>query len=259
MSYVYDNADPLEQERLASLEANMDPPTFSVLTQIGVAAGWRCWEVGGGAGSVSRWLAERADAAGSGRVLATDVDLTLLEEHAGPGVEVRAHDVVSDPLPDEQFDLVHARLVLEHIPQRDDVLRRLASVLAPGGWLVVEDSVSVGISSIPPSPEAERFTAAIQAVTASSGWDTAYGARLVPALRELGLAPVRGRVHTGWNPPGEPWIAYRHTIRRLRERLVATGLVTGEELDALSAMLADEAADLTFVPGGVLSAWGRRP
>jgi hypothetical protein len=36
------------------------------------------------------------------------------------------------------FDLVHVRAVLMHIPDRMAVLRRLA----PGGWLVAEDSRS---------------------------------------------------------------------------------------------------------------------
>src|SRR5690242_21172333 len=33
----------------------------------------------------------------------------------------------------------HARLLLEHLPSRDDVLESLAGALRPGGWLLVED------------------------------------------------------------------------------------------------------------------------
>lgn len=170
MPYVYDNTEPAEQERLASLEANLDPPTFSVLAEIGVGPGWRCWEVGGGAGSVARRLAELV--VPDGLVLATDVDTALLAHHAGAGVEVRQHDVVADPLPDQRFDLVHARLVLEHLPARDQVLARLAKALAPGGVLVVEDSAEVGFRSVPLLPEVEHLTEAWHVAVREAGWDT---------------------------------------------------------------------------------------
>jgi 2-polyprenyl-3-methyl-5-hydroxy-6-metoxy-1,4-benzoquinol methylase len=42
-------------------------------------------------------------------------------------------------LPAGRYDLIHARLVLSHLPQRRDVLARLVQALRPGGWLVVED------------------------------------------------------------------------------------------------------------------------
>ncbi len=44
-----------------------------------------------------------------------------------------------DDLPTAQFDLIHARLVLIHIPAREAVLERLVTALRPGGWLVIED------------------------------------------------------------------------------------------------------------------------
>jgi len=49
------------------------------------------------------------------------------------------HDVGVDPLPEAAFDLVHARLVLIHVPQAAAALARLAAALRPGGWLVIED------------------------------------------------------------------------------------------------------------------------
>ena len=53
----------------------------------------------------------------TGRVLATDIDPAWLK--AGDGYEVRRHDVAADPAPEPgTFDLVHARLVLVHVPDR---------------------------------------------------------------------------------------------------------------------------------------------
>ena len=44
-----------------------------------------------------------------------------------------------DEPPGETFDLVHARLVLARIADRDEALRRMVQALRPGGWLVVEE------------------------------------------------------------------------------------------------------------------------
>jgi len=48
-------------------------------------------------------------------------------------------DVLDIELPERSLDLVHARLVLMHIPERRRVLERIVSWLRPGGWLVVEE------------------------------------------------------------------------------------------------------------------------
>src|SRR3546814_16046084 len=51
----------------------------------------------------------------------------------------RHHNVDADPFDDNGYDLIHARLVLEHLPQREAVVAKLAAALRPGGWLVVQD------------------------------------------------------------------------------------------------------------------------
>lgn len=255
MPYVYDNADADEHRRLRSLQANLDPPTFAILTELGVTQGWTCWEVGAGAGSVARWLAEQTGP--SGRVLATDLDVSPFQV-SHDRVNLVEHDVVSDSPPEGPFDLVHARLVLEHLPQRDEVLKTLAAAVKPGGWLVVADSLAVGLRASPSLPETERFNAAMRLVAARAGWDTTYGERLVGQMMALGLTEVHGRGHAGINPPGEMWIAYQHTIRRLRNQLVETGEVTDGELDKLDAALTTPNGDTTFITSGIATVWGRQ-
>lgn len=61
-----------ELARLKLLEEVSDPQTIRCLEAVGVGAGWRCLEVGAGAGSVTRWLAARVGA--SGNVVAADLD-----------------------------------------------------------------------------------------------------------------------------------------------------------------------------------------
>ena len=104
-----------EHERLAVLAGNYDPGTFRLLEHCGVAPGWRCAEVGAGSGSVAAWLADAVGPEGS--VVAFDIDTSHLD-HLGPrsNVEVREHDIVTEPIGDARFDLVHTRLVIEHLP-----------------------------------------------------------------------------------------------------------------------------------------------
>ena len=80
-----------------------------------------------------------ANAWARGHVVATDIDTRFLETLKRPNLEVCRHDITRDPLPEEAFDLIHARMVLIHLPERDLVLRRLAAALKPGGWLVCEE------------------------------------------------------------------------------------------------------------------------
>ncbi len=115
--YLLANSGSETQTRFASLSELFDPGTIRHLNNSGVSRGWRCLEVGGGGGSVASWLADRVGH--TGYVLATDIDPRFLETLKHPNIEVLRHNIVTDPLPEAGFDLVHTRLVLLHIPQRE--------------------------------------------------------------------------------------------------------------------------------------------
>jgi SAM-dependent methyltransferase len=141
-----------QRGRIKAAEDLLDAGTIQILERVGVPAGWRCLEVGAGGGSIARWLAERV--APTGRVVATDINTRDLDVGRHVELEVRQHDIVNDALEESSFDLVHARLVLEHLPQRDQVFLKLASALRPGGWLVIEDTDYV--SGVPISEHGAR-------------------------------------------------------------------------------------------------------
>ena len=102
-----------ELGRLRLLEARYDPRTFARLSMFGPLAGTRCLEVGAGAGSVARWLA--AQVGPSGQVVATDTNPRFLAGAHRTGVEVRRHDILTDPLEPGHYDLVHCRALLLHL------------------------------------------------------------------------------------------------------------------------------------------------
>src|SRR4029077_16621494 len=124
-TYLLDNAAREAPARFDALSALYDQATIQHLENSGVGPGWRCLEVGGGRGSIAAWLATRVGP--TGHVLVTDLDPRFLDASKFPNLEVRRHNIVSDSLPEATFDLIHARLVLMHLPEREKVLERLVT------------------------------------------------------------------------------------------------------------------------------------
>jgi len=147
-TYLLDNARDEAQVRMAGLATVYDATTLRHLQARVIAEGWNCLEVGAGSPSIPTWMAEQVGPSGS--VLVTDINTRFLDTLVDPRIEVRRHDIARDPLPQSHFDLVHARLVLIWVQERDRALERIVQALKPGGWLVVEDFDSV---SMPPTPE----------------------------------------------------------------------------------------------------------
>jgi len=262
-SYVLDNAWRLARERLAGLEAVFDPGTCRALANVGAGPGWRCLEVGAGGGTVAAWLAARVGA--TGRVLATDIDPRFVAPLAvdRPNLEVRRHDVVAEELPAAAFDLIHARLVLEHLPERDRALRRLGTALAPGGWLVVE---AIDFGSEAPDPALDAAAAALFArahaararLLADRGFDLAFARGLARRLRGLGLVEVttEGRASTWWGGSAGAGV-WRLSFEQLRAPLLAGGYLEEGEIAAIQAMHGDPSFAATSPL--VVAASGRRP
>ena len=95
--YLLDNRVIEAGDRIAALSALFDPVTFRHVDALGIARGWRCWEVGAGGPSVPRGLAARVGR--QGRVLATDIELAWADAAAGAPIEVRRRDVARDAPP----------------------------------------------------------------------------------------------------------------------------------------------------------------
>jgi SAM-dependent methyltransferase len=137
LDYAFPHSDADESRRLQLLEQRLDPITQRRVQRLGISAGATCLEIGGGRGSVTRFLSKLVGP--SGKVTATDLQLGFLNALELPNVEVLRHDIRSDSFPEGMFDLVHTRAVLMHIPANLELLVRVASWLAPGGWLLLEE------------------------------------------------------------------------------------------------------------------------
>jgi SAM-dependent methyltransferase len=256
--YVLDNAGKEAPDRFAALSAAFDPGTIRHFQDRGVGSGWHCLEVGGGGGSVASWLANRVGSAG--RVLVTDIDPRYLESLGLLHVEVRRHDIVSDPLPEASFDLIHARLVLVHLPQREKVLARLVTALKPGGWIIDEefDSVVVPDPTLNPVEVLSKTHNAMMRIMADRGVERGFGRRLFGLLRANGLTNVGAEGRTFMWPSGSPGpCLMRSNYEQLRGAMIDAGYITAGEFAQDIAQLDDPGF---LMPSRLLwAAWGRRP
>ncbi|MET9446470.1 methyltransferase [Streptomyces cinerochromogenes] len=257
--YLLDNRQKEAGERFDAFTTLFDPTTFRHLEGLGVGPGWRCWEVGAGGTSVVSWLAEKVGPAG--QVVATDIDTSRLTAAARPPVEIRVHDVGAEEPPGEGFDLVHARLVLVHVPDRERALRSMIQALRPGGRLLVEDAdpalqpLTCPDEYGPEQRLANRLRQGFRALLADRGADLSYGRRLPRLLRQAGLHDVEADAYFPVTSPACTALEAA-TVRQIRDRLLSAGLATDAEIDQHLANVESGTMDLTTAP--MISAWGRK-
>lgn len=221
-----------ERERLERIGAVHDPVTFRHLDEIGVAPGWVCAEVGGGAGAVARRLSDLVGPGGS--VLATDLDTRFLDDLELANVEVRCHDIGAEELGLAEYDLVHARLVLMHVRQRQVALEHLIHALKPGGTALIEEpDFSVMRATEPGSAPVELMMVKVLAAFERAGADWRYGLKVPPALEALGMVDVVAEGELSVLRFGSERVeALVLLFENVGARLIGAGLLAPDELAA---------------------------
>lgn len=250
--YAFPQAAELEARRLALFEQRLDPLSIRRLERLGIGSGARCLEVGGGRGSITRWLADRVGP--DGHVTATDLQLGFLGEISAPNVELIRHDVTTDTFPAGSFDLVHTRAVLMHVPVDLALLRRMASWLKPGGWLLLEE------------PDFGWWMADEDAVwsTHPEAWHRTFpsgavdrGRSLLRAILQLDLVEVGADAEVDIIEPGTPLAEfYALSMEAIGPAAVEAGALTSEQ----AAALVERPRQPDFLGCGFVHVglWGRR-
>jgi SAM-dependent methyltransferase len=188
-------------------------------------------------------------------VLATDIDPRLID---ADGADVIAHDVLRDP-PPGSFDLVHARLLVEHLPDRPAVLATLAGAVAPGGRLVIESLEASGVTADPAAgADATLFvdcSARLAEFLRGLGLDPFYGHTLCGCLTGAGLADVDAAVLSAITRGGATIARFwQLTWQLLGPAVLAAGVLTTGELDRYLALHDDPA--MVWQPPAIVAAWG---
>jgi 2-polyprenyl-3-methyl-5-hydroxy-6-metoxy-1,4-benzoquinol methylase len=217
---------------LSLLEELFDPLTVRRLEGVGIAPGWHALEVGAGRGSIASWLVTRVGE--GGRVVATDIDTSLLEERDDPNLEVVQHDVLVDDLPAETFDLVHCRAVLVHLSDPRSALERMAGWLKADGVLVAEEPWT-DVARLGPDPVVAQAAEAL-----GETLDGSFARRLPLVLSEIGLERVQAEAELRFFEGGTSRAAfYAKALEGACTRLVATGKIDADQVRDLQRRFDD--------------------
>jgi SAM-dependent methyltransferase len=187
-------ADESMVRTLAAQAEAIWPQEQPLFTRYGLRADAYILDAGCGTGEVSTRLAQMFDQA---RLLGVDV----IDEHlerararcAGFGARVRFEhrSIFELGLPDQTFDLVVCRHVLQAIPHPERVIAELARVTKRGGWLhlIAEDYLMINFE--PRRLDADDFwSRGPRAFGDAIGTDLRIGRKTYGILRRLGFSDI---------------------------------------------------------------------
>ncbi|KAJ3801110.1 S-adenosyl-L-methionine-dependent methyltransferase [Lentinula aff. detonsa] len=137
----------------------------------------RILELGSGTGA---WSVEAARTFPSAEVIAADMSPLPETLNTLPNLTFKQMNFLEPfPFRPETFDVVHMRFVLMHLPQPDNYIHRLASLLRPGGWLLLEDvNHTLLDANRPIGPGVQALYRGYREHMHNQGVDPGVGARL---------------------------------------------------------------------------------
>ena len=215
-----------------------------------------------------RLLAQRVGP--GGRVLGVDADSSIgalaVEMLRGGGhrhCTFQAHDLTADdPGPGAPFDLVYARLLLFHLPQRVAVLARLWDAVAPGGHLVVQDYDIRAISVLPDLASFSELGRVITDAFGAAGADVSVGARLSHLFAQAGAGVPDGTDVSGRIEPFSTGHLFLESVfRSVLPAALAHGITTEDAAAATLAEFDRDAIRFAFRPmlwPLLIRAWKRK-
>jgi ubiquinone/menaquinone biosynthesis C-methylase UbiE len=249
-------ADAAERARLELWEHIEDARSQRHLAALGIQKGWQCLEIGAGHGSIVRWLAEQVGP--QGRVVATDINPRFLTEMQLPNVEVRRHDIRTEPLEAGRYDLAHCRAVLSHVPDPPRVLRRMVAAVRMGGWVVIEDADFSSLRAVEVThPLAASYNRHLRELldrlTQAKLSDPYLGGRVRGLLDDAGLTEIDNEGVSRIARGGE---TEARMLCMTLQALVERGLLLAAAYSDLQQALRDPR--FSFITLTTFAAWGKR-
>ncbi len=250
------------RERLRTLSRIMQPTTLALLHRAGARPGMICLDAGCGGGDVVFDLARIVGP--NGKVIGMDFDekkLQIARDEAEAAhlanVEFQAADLTKHDHTQE-FDLIHARFLLTHLPNPETVLAKMHQALRPGGVIVVEDIDFDGYFCYPDCRAIWRYVDLYKRSVRLQGADPCIGPRLPSLLEKAGFTKVQMNVVQPSGTTGEVKLLSPLTMEAIAGAVVAAGLASQQEVEQIIAEIYEFAA----TPGTVgclprvVEAWG---
>jgi ubiquinone/menaquinone biosynthesis C-methylase UbiE len=237
-----------------------------LLDRIGIEPGSTVIDVGCGVLGVVHVLAERVGP--DGRVVGLDREERMVEsgrrlaEERGLEVEFVQADATATGLPDDSFDLVHARTLLLNVHNPQEIVTEMVRVAKPGATIALQEPDAAAWGCDPPHHAFDVLRGAILNAYRHTGKDFNIGRRIGRILREAGCADVRIRATARVTQPGEYYQTFVLAIAELvREVIIEANELTAHELDSHSASLRahlDAPGTITCQPI-IWQAWAQAP
>jgi SAM-dependent methyltransferase len=251
-----------EIERLEMQADAVASEAGALLDRIGVAAGWRCLDLGCGARGITDLLSERVGS--TGRVIGIDKNEQFLAHaraHAGANVEFHRGNAYATGLPAGAFDLVHMRFVAATAGEPEVLLREAVRLARPGGVVVLQEPDADTLDCYPPHPAWDRLKTAMLGAFAGVGADVFLARRLHTLMAQAGLADIHYRPFVlglrGDDPMADHLPA---TVESLRGTILTLGLLSEAEIPGLLARCRAHIRDPGTVVRSFMVAqvWGRK-
>lgn len=246
-----------ERARLELLQRLNDAATIRRLDAIGIEAGWRCLEIGAGAGSIALALSKRC--APGGLVVATDRDPRFLGDFAGPGREVAAHDIMDGPVQPGGFDFAHCRAVLAHVEDLETAVRHVVRSVRPGGWILCEEPDYGPMEACDGDhPHAQDLAAFRSIMTHGGRMDGYAGRNVFNALRAEGLTELETDTHGAIAIGGTLRAQFRRqSLEIVRSLVLASGAFSRTRFDRMLTAFDDPT--FAYIDNAWIATRGRVP
>jgi SAM-dependent methyltransferase len=127
--------------KLRLFNAFAEPELRGAIGALRLEPGMRILDAGCGTGEALLWLHELIEP--NGTVVGVDVSaahLAAARRHLRPGLTILQADLVEAPLPPQSFDLIWCVNTIHHLRDPLQGVKRLASLLRPGGRIVLGQS-----------------------------------------------------------------------------------------------------------------------
>ncbi|GFG51689.1 methylase [Mycolicibacterium agri] len=266
MTYLFGHTDP-ETRRLQLQSRLYDGHMEYALRLAGLRPGMRVLDVGCGVGDVSFLAAGLVGPTGS--VTGVDMSGDVIEharrrarEFNFPTVRF-VQSAIDDIALDEPVDAVIGRLILMHLPDPVEALRKLAVRIRPGGVVAFSDFENRGTASVPETPLCEAILGAIRETFARMGVDSNFGLTMHQCFSRAGLDSPRMTLGAPVAGPDDilelTWLAetWRSLLPLARKLAVNTDGLT--DTDEFPSRLQQELADAgaVFMLPALITAWAR--
>lgn len=197
VNYVLGHSDR-ELDRLARQAVHVNPITRQFFIEAGIDSGMRVLDVGTGVGDVAFLAADLVDK--TGQIVGIDRSPKALAAARRRAEAESVRNVVfreGDPTEtvfDSPFDAVIGRYVLCFQRDPSEMLRKLATLVRPGGLICFDENDLHGAQSFPPSPTYDACCRWVDETMSMSGVDTRMGIKLHSTFVNAGLTAPTMRV-----------------------------------------------------------------